>query len=82
LNTEFSISDKYVVNGNIILAGTVVKGTVKKGQLLHIGPDMKGAFRAVEVMNIQCLRVPVKVAKCGQVCTVAIRPLNYAMEWL
>lgn len=47
LNTEFSISDKYVVNGNIILAGTVVKGTVKKGQLLHIGPDMKGAFRAV-----------------------------------
>ena len=43
---------------------------------------MKGAFRAVEVMNIQCLRVPVKVAKCGQVCTVAIRPLSYAVEWL
>lgn len=43
---------------------------------------MKGAFRAVEVMNIQCLRVPVKVAKCGQVCTVAIRPLSYALEWL
>ena len=47
LNTEFSIADKYVVDGHIILAGTVVKGTVKKGQLLHIGPDMKGVFRAV-----------------------------------
>jgi GTPase len=71
-----------VVDGSIILAGTVVKGTVKKGQLLHIGPDLKGAFRAVEVKSIECLRVPVKVAKCGQVCTLAIRPLNYALEWL
>lgn len=23
-----------------------------------------------------------KLAKCGQVCTLAIRPLNYAAEWL
>ena len=23
-----------------------------------------------------------KEAKCGQVCTIAIRPLNYALEWL
>jgi GTPase len=52
LSTEFSISNKYEVNGNIILAGTVIKGTVKKGQLLHIGPDLKGAFRAVEVKSI------------------------------
>ena len=28
------------------------------------------------------MRIPVKVAKCGQVCTLAIRPLNYAKEWL
>ncbi len=26
--------------------------------------------------------MPVKVAKCGQVCTLAIRPLSYAAEWL
>ena len=26
--------------------------------------------------------MPVKVAKCGQVGTLAIRPLNYALEWL
>lgn len=47
LSTEFSISNKFIVDGNIILAGTVIKGTVKKGQLLHIGPDLKGVFRAV-----------------------------------
>lgn len=41
-----------MVEGSIILAGTVIKGTVKRGQLLHIGPDLKGVFRAVEVKSI------------------------------
>lgn len=80
--TEFSISDKYVVDKNIILAGTVIKGSIKKGQILHIGPDLKGTFRAIQVVSIECLRVPVKLAKCGQVCTIAIRLLNYSKEWL
>lgn len=78
MSTEYSISDKYVVDGNIILAGTVIKGTIKKGQILHIGPDTKGSFRAIAVVSIECLRVPVKLAKCGQICTVAIRLLNYS----
>lgn len=82
LSTEFSISDKYVVDGKLILAGTVIKGSVKRGQMLHIGPDLKGSFRAVEITSIECLRVPVKLAKCGQVCTLGIRPLHYAREWL
>jgi GTPase len=80
--TEFSISDKYVVEGNIILAGTVIKGTIKKGQILHIGPDLKGSFRPIEVISIECLRVPVKLAKCGQICAVAVRLLHYTKEWL
>lgn len=82
MNTVLSISDKYIVDGSIILAGTVIKGSIKKGQLLHIGPDLKGTFRAIEVVSIECLRVPVKIAKCGQICTVAIRLLNYSKEWL
>jgi GTPase len=52
LSTEFSISDKYIVDGKIILAGTVIKGSVKRGQLLHLGPDLKGSFRAVEIISI------------------------------
>lgn len=66
----------------MVLAGTVIKGSVKRGQILHIGPDLKGSFRAVEIVSIECLRVPVKLAKCGQVCSLAIRPLSYAKEWL
>jgi hypothetical protein len=26
--------------------------------------------------------VPVKLAKCGQICTVAIKLNNYSREWL
>lgn len=65
-----------------MLAGTVIKGTIKKGQILHLGPDAKGAFRAVEVDSIECMRVPVKIAKCGQICTIAIKLLSYAKDWL
>jgi GTPase len=41
------ISNKYNLEKNPVLAGTVIKGTIKKGQILHLGPDAKGAFRAV-----------------------------------
>lgn len=64
------------------MAGTVIKGTIKKGQILHLGPDNKGSFRAVEVDSIECMRVPVKLVKCGQICTIAIKLLSYAKEWL
>jgi len=43
------VSDKYAVEGKLVLAGTVIKGSIKKGQMLHLGPDLKGSFRAVEV---------------------------------
>jgi GTPase len=64
------------------LAGTVIKGTIKIGQILHLGPDIKGNFRAIEIYSIECMRISVKLAKCGQVCTVGIKLLSYAKEWL
>lgn len=47
MNTEFLISDKFLIDDKIILAGTVIKGNIKTGQILHIGPDSKGNFRGV-----------------------------------
>lgn len=75
--TEFLVSEKFVVNGKIILAGTVIKGNINKGQILQLGPDGKGNFRAVEIVDIRCANVQVKYAKSGQTCTLHIRPLNY-----
>lgn len=46
--TEFLVSEKFVVGGSkIILAGTVIKGNINKGQVLQLGPDGKGNFRAI-----------------------------------
>lgn len=52
LYSEFLISYKYSFDNNIVLAGTVIKGQIKKGQILQLGPDNKGTFRAVEVVSI------------------------------
>ena len=81
--TEFLVSEKFVVNGSrLILAGTVIKGNINKGQILQLGPDGKGNFRAIEILDIHCVHVQVKYAKCGQTCTLHIKPLNYCKEWL
>ena len=82
MNTEFLISSIFVIDGKIILAGTVIKGNIKTGQTLNLGPDNKGTFRGVEIISVRCIRVPVMYAKCGQTCTLAIKPLNLCMEWL
>ena len=52
MHSEFLISDKYIVEGRIILAGTVIKGNIKASQILHLGPDQKGTFRAIEIVTI------------------------------
>lgn len=55
-----------------ILAGTVIKGHINKGQHMYLGPDAKGNFRSVQIIDIRCLMVNVRYAKCGQTCTVYI----------
>lgn len=64
-----------------ILAGTVIKGHINKGQNLYLGPDPKGNFRLVQIVDIRCLMVNVRYAKCGQTCTVyIIDPHNEAQS--
>jgi GTPase len=70
--TEFLISERFVVKNKTILAGTVIKGHINKGQHLYLGPDSKGNFRSIEIVDIRCLMVNVRYAKCGQTCTVYI----------
>jgi GTPase len=50
----------------------VIKGHINKGQNLYLGPDAKGNFRPVQIVDIRCLMVNVRYAKCGQTCTVYI----------
>ena len=72
LNTEFFIDQKFEVDHQVILAGTVIKGSIRKNQQLCLGPDNKGQFHLIEIHAIRCKRVDVRSATCGQNCTISI----------
>jgi len=73
LNTEFYVDQKYDVNSQTIISGTVIKGSIRKNQVLCLGPDNKGEFHLIEIEAIKCKRVDVRSATCGQNCTLAIK---------
>mmetsp|Transcript_36855 Transcript_36855/g.33092 ORF Transcript_36855/g.33092 Transcript_36855/m.33092 type:complete len:176 (+) Transcript_36855:1166-1693(+) len=81
LQTEFYIHTSFntKTSNTAVLGGTVIKGKIKKHQLLYIGPDEKGNFRQVEVVNIRCNKVTVKYAESGQNCTVEIKLGKFAL---
>ena len=66
----------------IILAGTVRKGCLKKHQIMMFGPDCEGKFRYAEAQNIRCKNISVKHAYAGQTCTVEIKLGKFAQEKL
>ena len=73
MNTEFYIDQKFEVNNQIILSGTVIKGSIRNNQVLCLGPDNKGLFHIIEIQAIKCKRVDVRSATCGQNCTLSIK---------
>lgn len=61
LHSEFCIHNVYEINKEQkVLGGTVVKGIIRVGQILHLGPDKIGRFFPIEVEEIQCSRVKVQ----------------------
>ena len=85
LKGEFLIQNKFMKDkekDQIILTGTVIKGCIKKHQLLYIGPDEAGIFRNVKVLNIQCYKIDVRMASCGQTCSICIQPGVFTKKWL
>lgn len=81
-HTQFFVSDVFIVNNRVILGGVVQMGSLVQKQKLHLGPCKQGKFYCVEITEIQCKRINVRVANCGQLCSVAIKPLSFAKEWL
>jgi GTPase len=74
-HTEFVVFEKFKIEGKIIVGGTVLKGVVQVGRILHLGPDLFGRFLPTEVTSIECRRVPTKLAVAGQTCSVGLRML-------
>jgi len=73
---EFFIDGIYMVTGvGVVVAGTMLAGTVKPGQSLQLGPDKTGLFKPVQVRSIHHKRVEVSSAQSGQAVCFSIKSL-------
>lgn len=53
-----------------------MKGTIRPGNVLFLGPDHTGHFTPVTVRTIECRRLSCELAKVGQSVTLCIRSAN------
>jgi len=73
---EFQIDGIYQVPGvGIVVAGTIMAGTVTPNMTLMLGPDKSGHFKPVLVRSIHTKRTPVEQAVAGQGAAFALRSL-------
>ena len=71
---EFQVGQVHRVHGaGTVASGIVLKGTVRAGDELLLGPDPAGAFRRVEVGSIHCNRAPFQHATAGCSASFALR---------
>ncbi|CAF0791591.1 unnamed protein product [Rotaria sordida] len=74
---EFQIDDLYVVPGvGTVVSGTTLKGIIKIGDNLQLGPDPLGQFKTVQIRSIHRKRMPVKECRGGQTSSFALRKIK------
>ncbi|CAD8084951.1 unnamed protein product [Paramecium sonneborni] len=81
LDTEYCIHNVFEINNQKVLGGTVLKGIIRVKQILQMGPDKNGRFFPIEIEEIQCNRVQVKSAQCGQICTIRFKQSNLTQQF-
>jgi len=71
---EFLIDGFYQVRGvGIVVAGTLLSGTVLPGDTLLLGPNKQGTFDPVQVKTIHHKRIDVEQALAGQAVCFSIK---------
>lgn len=74
---EFQIDDLYAVPGvGTVVSGTTLKGIIKLGDNLQLGPDPLGQFKPVQIRSIHRKRMPVKECKGGQTSSFSLRKIK------
>jgi len=74
---EFQIDDLFAVPGvGTVVSGTTLKGVIKIGDNLQLGPDSLGSYRTVQIRSIHRKRMPVSESKGGQTASFALRKVK------
>ena len=70
----FSIDDSFQITGvGVVVAGTMLKGTVVTGDTLLYGPDEFGKYKNIIVKGIHTRSVPVAATHAGQSASFNIK---------
>jgi len=56
-----------------VVSGTTLRGHIKLGDTLLIGPDPLGQFLPIVIKSIHRKRMPVKEVKAGQTASFALK---------
>jgi GTPase len=70
------LMQKQVKGVGIILGGTLMRGGLRVGDSVFLGPDRSGVFVSVTVRSIECRRTAFEEIKTGQSATVCVKPVN------
>lgn len=78
---EYLIDAVYHVQGiGLVVAGTLVSGTVTKNHELLLGPDSNGEFKSVTVKSIHFKRTLVDEISCGNSCCFNIKSSKFTLK--
>lgn len=59
-----------------VVSGTTLRGHIKLGDTLSIGPDALGQFSTIVIKSIHRKRMPVKEVKAGQTASFALKKVR------
>lgn len=76
-NSELLIDDTFSVPGvGTVVSGTVLKGLIKAGEVLLIGPDPLGKFEPIQIKSMHRKRMIVKEVRAGQSAALALKKIK------
>lgn len=71
---EFYVNETYSVPGvGTVVSGPLLKGTVKVGQTLYLGPDSLGKFNPVSIKSIHLKRMSITEASAPHIVALALK---------
>lgn len=80
--TEFYLEKWFIRKNETILCGIMIKGKVRVGQQLLLGPDCYGNFKEITIQSICVKRTEVLRVNAGQFCSFLVKdpgPLRRGM---
>jgi len=64
-----------------VVSGTTLRGHIKLGDTLLLGPDSTGQFQSIVIKSIHRKRMPVREVKAGQTASFALKKVLFRLAY-